>query len=371
MSFCGNQRIRKLVFEMSGSSPYRGITRRPLSGGRRSKINPASFRARKRQEKKKRDRQIDQPREDLTVIEAKSEPVATAAASGDIASASAIASAPTTTRASIHQMLQKYVLPVRYRAQSDQTINNFYTREHAMAAAQRFPLWLLLAAFLSLDDTNPYSTTRITGPSMLPTCSPDGSEIYLKSAWHKTLWYKALQYVFPTYFMPSYAIGDLVGLSHPDHKDHVSCKRVVGVAGDQVQRYGQYVHLFQDQDPTGLGITWPSANDKVHGWIDASCAWDAGRDWTQQDPRRKFIVPEDTVWVEGDCPGLAIDSRQYGPVPLDWIQGRLIRRLWPFWRKEGELPLRSRPHPIPLDDETLQKYNVHRIMPPALPVADS
>ena len=370
MSFCGSQRIRRIVFQTSGNSQYPGITRRPLSGGRRSKINPASFRARKRQEKKKRDRQIDQTIEDLTAVEAKSEPVVTAAPSGDVASASVLSSAPT-TGASIHQMLQKYILPVRYRAQSDHTINNFYTREHAMAAAQRFPLWLLLAAFLSFDETNPYSTTRITGPSMLPTCSPDGSEIYLKSAWHTTLWYRALQYVFPTYFTPSYSIGDLVGLSHPDHKDHVSCKRVVGVAGDQIQRYGQYVHLFQDQDATGLGITWPSATDKVHGWIDASCAWDAGWVKSRPDPRRTLIVPEETVWVEGDCPGLAIDSRQYGPVPLEWIQGRLIRRLWPFWRKDGEQPLRIRPHPIPLDGETLQKYNVHRIIPPPPPVADS
>ncbi|GKY99682.1 hypothetical protein MPSEU_000922200 [Mayamaea pseudoterrestris] len=200
---------------------------------------------------------------------------------------------------------------------------------------------------------------------MLPTLAPDGSDIYLKSAWHKTVYYQLLQYLFPSLQL-SYAVGDLVGLSHPHYPHHVSCKRVVGVVGDEVQRYGEYVHLFEEQDPINWGITWPPVTEQVHSWMDRSCGWDAtcnndGAATAARDPRRKIVVFENTVWVEGDCPGLAIDSRQYGPVPLDWIQGKIVGRLWPFWRKQNELPKRVRPHPISLDDETLRIYNVNRI----------
>jgi signal peptidase I len=261
------------------------------------------------------------------------------------------------------QFLQKWILPVRYR--SSDTTTTFYTRQHALAVVWRFPLWLLLAAMLSWDERiNPYNIIRITGPSMIPTCAPDGTDIWLKVSWNKTLWFRLLHHLFPSVFKMSYQSGDLIGLSHPDHPHHVSCKRVIGVEGDTVQRYGQYVHLFEDQDPQHLGMTWPSAKEQVHAWIDRQCLWDTGNKTDDvavaPDSRRTLVVPEKSLWVEGDCPGLAIDSRQYGPIPLDWIQGKLVGRIWPFWRKEsGELPRRTRPHPVALDDETLQQFNVH------------
>ena len=33
-------------------------------------------------------------------------------------------------------------------------------------------------------------------------------------------------------------------------------------------------------------------------------------------------VPKGHVWLEGDCPHVSRDSREYGPVPLSLIYGR-------------------------------------------------
>jgi hypothetical protein len=71
------------------------------------------------------------------------------------------------------------------------------------------------------------------------------------------------------------------------------------------------------------------------------------------------------VWIEADNPALGIDSRHFGPIPVEWLRGKLVARLWPLWRSSEVPSSRSwniRPHPIPLDPETLSEYNVHRLV---------
>ncbi|SDT43567.1 signal peptidase I [Friedmanniella luteola] len=40
------------------------------------------------------------------------------------------------------------------------------------------------------------------------------------------------------------------------------------------------------------------------------------------------LVPAGTVFVMGDARELSVDSRAFGPVPLDTVDGRLSGRLW-------------------------------------------
>jgi signal peptidase I len=234
-----------------------------------------------------------------------------------------------------------WITPLRFR-------RSYYTREHVMELLRRFPLWMVVSFFCLWDQTSPYSLLTIHGPSMLPTMAADGSEVWLirTRAWH---------------FYGSFCqTGDLVGFAPISHShQHISCKRVVGMAGDRVPRYGPYVHLYTKQDPHHWGQSMPPEHDGIHDWIDRSFAWDqdssCDRDKVKELTRR-IVVPPGHVWLESDCPGMGIDSRQHGPIPEEWIRGRVVRRVWPWFPEKDH---RKRPHPISLDTESLRQYNVH------------
>lgn len=237
-----------------------------------------------------------------------------------------------------------------------------YTREHWQAMARRWPWWLALVIGFSWEETSPFTLLHIQGPSMIPTMAPDGSDIWLRRTY---TWRRKLGWDVP------YRRNDLVGFAHPDQPQHVSCKRIVGLAGDRVQRYGQYVHLYVPLDPHGFGMTWPPVEDSSHAWMDRSCPWDTATArlpdvW--REARRTVVVPPGHVWVEADCPNFGIDSRHFGPIPVEWLQGKISARVWPLWRAhvaKEEAPgggHGQRPHPISLDDDTLRMYNVHKKM---------
>jgi signal peptidase I len=257
------------------------------------------------------------------------------------------------------------VLPLRYRSTGSP-----YTREQLIAVSQRIPLWLALAIFVTWEETSPYKLVKIHGPSMLPTMAPDGSEIWLSNTMK---WRQRLFGFFWQEVPLAFETGDLVGFAHPDFSQHVACKRIVGMPGEVVKRYGQYVHLYVDQDPYDWGIQWPDTKKRdengiknAHAWIDRKCAWD--QDFclrhAKDECHRTIVVPQGHVWVEGDCPAMSIDSRQFGPIPLKWLKGKVVSRLWPVGTEPGRKFLyKCRPHPIPLDEENLRLYNVHRISP--------
>ena len=238
--------------------------------------------------------------------------------------------------------------------------HHFYDYQRILELAKRLPAWIAIVACLSWDETSPYSLIQIRGPSMLPTMSADGSEIWLRSTW---CWQRHLG------FNPSLKKGDLVGFTHPlDPHHRVSCKRVIGVERDRVPRYGQYAPLYLQQDPENLGLRWPTEDDP-RPWMDRSMSWDQKNEKNsrrEDEARRTLVVPHGHVWLEADCPALGIDSRHLGPIPVEWLQGRIVARLWPLWRSSGSSSgsltqnHAKRPHPIPLDDETLKQYNVHR-----------
>jgi signal peptidase I len=249
----------------------------------------------------------------------------------------------------LNKLLRDLFVPVRYRSTGKE-----YTREEVLAIAKSFPLWLILVGLATYDETAPFRIITIKRPSMLPTMAPDTSDIWLVSTWCG--WRKII-------FKHPYRIGDLIGFAHPESPSHRSCKRVVGLPGDRVKRYGEYVHLYYDQDPERWGIIWPdTSNDPAHGWLDPDHFWDTGHFLSdrKEESQRTLIVPEGHVWVEADCPIFGIDSRHFGPIPIEWIKGKIVTKLWPLATKAEKVPSHKiRPHPIPLDTETLKKYNVH------------
>ena len=52
---------------------------------------------------------------------------------------------------------------------------------------------------------------------------------------------------------------------------------------------------------------------------------------------RSFVVPAGHVWLQGDNRNDSADSRNYGPVPLALVRGRVLTRIFPL-AKLGAVP---------------------------------
>lgn len=224
------------------------------------------------------------------------------------------------------------------------------------AAAWRAPSFFALFFLLVLSadaDLHPYSPSpgrlqMCYGPSMMPTFAPYGDTVLRDSLSHR----------LPCGWKRKWQKGDVVVFV--DYKGQLACKRIVAVGepgGEvRVQRHGQFVEKFADQkgwgvpDPTKVGsptvphpTSWDSQNsvstDQAH----------------EQEIIRTVAVPDGHVWLEGDCPELSVDSRQYGPVPTYKLRGRIVARLWPLDQRaeQGEKSVflsHNRPKPIPIEE---------------------
>ena len=98
--------------------------------------------------------------------------------------------------------------------------------------------------------------------------------------------------------------GDVVIVDQPG--DEVTLvKRVVAVAGETVEVRGG--HTFINGQP----VDEPWVRDF------------GGPGYGPQ------LVPEDHVFVLGDNRPVSRDSRAIGPVPIDWVRGRVVLVYWP------------------------------------------
>lgn len=110
-------------------------------------------------------------------------------------------------------------------------------------------------------------------------------------------------------------LGDLVVFTSPEDGER-ALKRVLGLPGDVLVIKDSVLYV----------------NEKVvdepyvdHAAIDAYYS-------------KTYQVPRGTVFLLGDNRGNSIDSRDYGPVAVDDVQGRVLFRLWPVIRRGGPQP---------------------------------
>ncbi|OKP10732.1 Mitochondrial inner membrane protease subunit 1 [Penicillium subrubescens] len=115
------------------------------------------------------------------------------------------------------------------------------------------------------------------GPSMYPTFNPRGDWLLIARRHANG---KGIQ------------VGDVVRFNHPNMLGAHAAKRVLGLPGDFVCRDPPY--------STGAG--------------------------TQPD---MIQVPEGHVFLVGDNLPWSRDSRNFGPVPLGLINGKIVARVWP------------------------------------------
>jgi len=114
--------------------------------------------------------------------------------------------------------------------------------------------------------------------SMEPTLS--GGQIVLSEPIHSS-------WPLNSYFGVDFdqiKVGDIIVAKNPSDPQQNICKRVTGLEGDRIPLEYRQSYRF---------------------------------------------VPPGQIWVEGDNSTESRDSRNYGPVPLGLVRGRVVARLWP------------------------------------------
>jgi inner membrane protease subunit 1 len=110
---------------------------------------------------------------------------------------------------------------------------------------------------------------------MLPTLNNSG-ELVIES-------------ILPHRLFPNHlARGELITLISPINPSRIICKRVIGLPGDIIC-----------VDPMGLKV--PSTEH--------------------------VVVPKGHVWIAGDNAAWSTDSRDYGPVSMALVRGRIAARV--------------------------------------------
>ncbi|KAH7915347.1 LexA/Signal peptidase [Hygrophoropsis aurantiaca] len=124
------------------------------------------------------------------------------------------------------------------------------------------------------------SPSLMAGPSMLPTLGTQG-ELVIES-------------ILPHRLFPNrLARGELITLRSPINPSRVICKRVIGLPGDVIC-----------VDPSGL-----KAPSTEH-----------------------VVIPKGHIWIAGDNSACSTDSRDYGPVSMALMRGKVAARIYPFHR---------------------------------------
>ncbi|MCA1718869.1 MAG: signal peptidase I [Actinobacteria bacterium] len=101
---------------------------------------------------------------------------------------------------------------------------------------------------------------------------------------------------------------DIVVFDSVDEDDYQTLiKRVVGIAGDEIQVQGGVLYV------NGEAQEEPYLND-----TDLS-----------RGPYGPTVVPEGHIFVMGDNRGNSADSRVFGPLPLENLKGEAFMRFWP------------------------------------------
>lgn len=164
---------------------------------------------------------------------------------------------------------------------------------------------------------------------MLPTLSVIGDSVLISKRYRRGRGVK---------------VGDVVEIRHPvpEYPRHGAVKRVIGLGGDFVVR----------SSPPG----WP-AKEGEERMIQVSYSLAPLDDYHISKliigPWGGVIqIPEGHCWVEGDNLPDSRDSREYGPVPLALVRGKVLAKVWPLgemkWIPNG-LVAASRDNDVEVD----------------------
>lgn len=221
----------------------------------------------------------------------------------------------TTTNGKYQQKRIHHFFSIAFNPHSPGGTHPILSRPVLSSLRTRIPAAILILFLVQQDDIPlvPFAFDYMAGPSMLPTIFPVGDCYFRWKGW----WFNQLRNS-----SRQWQVGDVVVFK--DSKGNRACKRIIGIEGDAVDKLGQYVHLYQEEDDFGIRKVpidygpWEDEMQEVKG---------------VQHGQKLLLVPKGMVWVEGDNPLHSVDSRHYGPISVDSILGKVVYRIWPRRRE--------------------------------------
>lgn len=176
--------------------------------------------------------------------------------------------------------------------------------------------------FLSLGhvvNEKVFEVTVCVGPSMLPTFNRYGDVVLVDRGGTGT-------FLTTETTETTIGKGDVVVSRSPTNPKHLVCKRVVAIGGERVEKRAS----ASDANRRGR------REEESDGWSGYR-KWDeeetnaaaAARD--DRSKKKEYVtIPDGHVWLQGDNEGNSTDSRDYGPVPMEMLRGRVFAKVWPI-----------------------------------------
>lgn len=135
-----------------------------------------------------------------------------------------------------------------------------------------------------------FIVVEVTSNSMAPTILQGERLVFLRGA----------------YSSSAPKRGDIVVLQNPLNKDELIVKRVIGLSGESIASYRGEVYI------SGKPLDEPYVGGVATIGVQA------------------MVIPEGCVYLLGDNRSLSEDSRDFGPVPIKHLLGKLLIRISPL-----------------------------------------
>jgi signal peptidase I len=169
----------------------------------------------------------------------------------------------------------------------------------------------VLALFFYVVITFGVQTVHVIGESMYPTLDNDNYLISIK-----------LDYRLGT--QPSR--GDIIIMRDPFDESKDFIKRVIALPGEKL--------LIRD------GHVYINGRELQERYLSTNEPWVSSNSWPVGSTGDGAVMPKDSYFVMGDNRNRSSDSRVFGPVARNRIEGHAWLRIWPI-RNLG--PVGSRP----------------------------